>query len=96
MWSLLQDGEIGNRSTEEVWLFFAMLNRAICETHMENKQTETKFLKLPEVLDRVRVGRSTWLQGCKAGRYPLPFRPSKRLCLWCESDIDAFLKSLMV
>ena len=64
------------------------------ETTPENTPTAEKLLILPNVLGRVPMSRSGWLQGVKDGRYPAPVRLSPRRVAWRESDINAFINGL--
>lgn len=50
-----------------------------------------RFLRLPQVLERVPVSKSSWWNGCKSGIYPAPVKLSKRTTCWRESDIDALI-----
>lgn len=50
-------------------------------------ESET-LLRLPEVLRRYPVSRSTWYEGVKRGRYPAPVKLSARISAWRKSDID--------
>lgn len=45
------------------------------------------FIRLPEVLELVPVGRSTWWAGVKAGRFPQPFKLGPRTTVWRADDI---------
>jgi len=56
--------------------------------------TAEKLLLLPEVLDRVPMSRSGWLQGVKEGRFPAPVRLSARRVAWKQSHITAFINGL--
>jgi predicted DNA-binding transcriptional regulator AlpA len=40
------------------------------------------------------MGRSTWLNGVKAGKYPAPIFLSPRRPVWKQSSIDALIASL--
>ena len=51
----------------------------------------TEVIRLPEVLKRTGVSRSTWLLGCNAGRYPRPIKLTERAVGWLASDIESFL-----
>lgn len=71
------------------------------ENHMQTTPSTTspatpaeKLLILPNVLGRVTMSRSGWLQGVKDGRYPAPVRLSPRRVAWRESDITAFINGL--
>ena len=48
-------------------------------------------IRLRATLKRTGVSRSTWLAGCKAGRYPRPIKLSSRAVGWLASDIERFL-----
>ena len=48
----------------------------------------TGFLRLPDVLKRYPVSKSTWWAGIKAGKYPKQVKLSERTSAWRESDID--------
>ena len=48
----------------------------------------TRYLRLPQVLDRIPVSKSTWWAGIKAGRFPKPLKLSPRVTVWLEADID--------
>jgi prophage regulatory protein len=52
-------------------------------------QSEISFLRLPEVLERITVSKSTWWAGIKSGKYPKPVKLSTRTTAWLKSDIDA-------
>lgn len=53
-----------------------------------------KILRLPEVLQMVRVGRTTLLGMVKSNRFPAPLHISERIRGWKLSDIESFLASL--
>jgi prophage regulatory protein len=48
-----------------------------------------RFLRLPEVLQRIPVSKSTWWAGIRQGRFPKPVKLSARTSAWRETDIDA-------
>lgn len=53
-----------------------------------------RLLRLPEVLERFPVSRSTWLKGVRCGVYPAPLRLSARVLAWREEDIEALYRGL--
>ncbi len=55
---------------------------------------EVSFLRLPQVLARFPVSRSTWWAGVKEGRFPKPVRLTERTSAWRRSDIDALCARL--
>jgi prophage regulatory protein len=46
------------------------------------------FLRLPQVLKRIPVSKSTWWAGVREGVYPKGVKLSTRTTAWRESDID--------
>ncbi|WP_034607614.1 helix-turn-helix transcriptional regulator [Megalodesulfovibrio gigas] len=48
-----------------------------------------RLLRLPDVLSRVPVSKSTWFAGIKAGRFPKPIAVGERARAWREADINA-------
>jgi prophage regulatory protein len=49
------------------------------------------YLRLPEVLRRFPVSRSTWWAGVKSGKFPAGHKLSARCVAWLESDILALI-----
>lgn len=49
------------------------------------------LLRLPDVLAVFPVSRSTWYQGIKEGRYPLPVKIGSRASAWRVSDIEQLI-----
>jgi predicted DNA-binding transcriptional regulator AlpA len=54
---------------------------------------QDRLLRLPEVLERVPVGRSTWWKWVKNGHAPSPVKIGPRTTAWRESDLNAFITS---
>jgi predicted DNA-binding transcriptional regulator AlpA len=48
-----------------------------------------RFLRLPQVLERIPVSKSTWWAGIRKGIFPKPVKLSARTSAWLESEIDA-------
>jgi predicted DNA-binding transcriptional regulator AlpA len=48
-----------------------------------------RFLRLPEVLERIPVSKSTWWDGVRKGRFPKSVKLGPRTTAWRETDIDA-------
>ena len=53
----------------------------------------TGFLRLPQVLALVPVGKSSWWEGCKEGRFPKPVKLGPRTTVWRAEDIRSFIES---
>lgn len=52
------------------------------------------FLRLPQVLSYIPVGKSSWWAGIKEGRYPKGVKLGPRTTAWRCEDIAALLDSL--
>jgi predicted DNA-binding transcriptional regulator AlpA len=55
---------------------------------------ETGFMRLPQVLAVIPVGKSCWWEGVKSGRYPKSVKLSARCTAWKAEDIHALIKRL--
>ena len=53
-----------------------------------------RYLRLPEVLDRIPVSKSTWYAGILDGRFPKPVKLTKRTSAWLEAEIIALCERL--
>ena len=51
-----------------------------------------KLLRINQVLALVPVGRSSWWEGCRTGRYPKPVKLGPRTTVWKAEDIAAFIE----
>ena len=63
---------------------------------MQNKNTlpQTGFLRLPEVLKYIPVGKSTWWAKVKTGEFPKPVKLGSRTTAWRAEDIQALIEKL--
>jgi prophage regulatory protein len=55
---------------------------------------ETGFLRLPQVLSLIPIGRTSWWEGVKSGRFPKPIKLSPRCTAWKAEDIRQLIKRL--
>jgi prophage regulatory protein len=55
---------------------------------------ETGFLRLPQVLSIIPLGKTSWLEGVKSGRFPKPVKLSSRCTAWRAEDIRELIKTL--
>ena len=53
-----------------------------------------QLLRLPEVLRRYPVSRTSWYEGVRMRLYPAPMRLGKRTVAWRESEIIAMIAKL--
>lgn len=59
-----------------------------------NTPQPDRFLRSPDITERLRVSRSHWWQGVKDGKYPPGIKLSPRVTVWRQSDIDALIASI--
>lgn len=52
--------------------------------------------RLPQVLARVPVSRSSWFAGIQLGRYPRGLQLGLRTTVWRSDDIERLIQSLEV
>lgn len=55
---------------------------------------ETGFVRLPQILEVIPVGKSSWWAGVKSGRYPKPVKISARCTAWLAEDIHNLIRLL--
>jgi prophage regulatory protein len=55
---------------------------------------ETGFLRLPQVLAFIPLGKTSWWKGVKSGRFPKPVKLSARCSAWRAEDIRELVKRL--
>lgn len=55
---------------------------------------ETGFLRLPQVLSVIPLGKTCWWEGVRSGRFPKPVKLSARCSAWRAEDIHALIKNL--
>jgi prophage regulatory protein len=65
---------------------------------MTKKSSENQgrrgFQRLPSVLQRIPVSKSTWWAGVKSGRFPRPVKLGPRITAWRDEDIDRLIEEL--
>ena len=62
--------------------------------NQSNPDLSNQLLRLPEVLKRFPVSRTSWYDGIDLGLYPAPLRLGKRTVAWRASDIDRVIRNL--
>ena len=50
-----------------------------------------RLLRLPDVLQRFPVSKSTWWAGIRKGKYPAPIKIGERAVAWREADLRSLL-----
>jgi prophage regulatory protein len=71
--------------------------------HYYNSLPETGYLRIKQIIgDKkakpplppiIPVGRSTWWEGVKDGRFPKPVKISERTTAWKVEDIKSLIES---
>lgn len=54
---------------------------------------QTGFVRLPVILKIFPIGKSTWWQGVKDGKFPKPVKLGLRTTAWKVDDIKALIDS---
>jgi predicted DNA-binding transcriptional regulator AlpA len=52
------------------------------------------FIRLPQVLHVLAIGKSSFWEGVKAGRFPAPVKLGPRTSVWRVEDIRALIARL--
>lgn len=63
-------------------------------THKTKQIPEIGFIKLAQVLGLIPLGRTSWLNGVKSGKYPKPVKIGARSVAWKVEDIRALVERL--
>ena len=58
------------------------------------KTLETGFLRLPEVLQYIPVGKSTWWAGIQSGHFPKGIKLTQHTTAWRVEDILRLIEDL--
>jgi predicted DNA-binding transcriptional regulator AlpA len=61
---------------------------------MMNGIPETGFVRLPQVLSVIPVGKTCWWEGVKSGRFPKPIKLTERCTAWRAEDIHELIRAL--
>jgi prophage regulatory protein len=61
---------------------------------MTTQLPQTGFVRLPQILAVIPIGKSTWWAGVKAGKYPQPIKLGANTTVWKAEDIHALIKKL--
>lgn len=55
---------------------------------------ETGFMRLPQVLEVIPLGKTSWWEGVKSGRFPKPVKLSPRCTAWKAEDIRELIQRI--
>ncbi len=53
-----------------------------------------KFLRIPDVIKKTGLARSTIWMMCKEGRFPIPIKISERVTVWDNDLIEEWMKEV--
>lgn len=59
----------------------------------KNLLPETGFVRIPTILKILPIGKSTWWEGVKDGKFPKPVKLGQRTTAWRVEDIKALIVS---
>jgi len=54
---------------------------------------EERFIRIPKVMEKTGLARSTIWLFVKKGKLPKPIKLSQRVTVWKESEISAYINS---
>ena len=55
---------------------------------------EVGFVRLSQILAVIPLGKTTWWDGVKSGRFPKPVKLSEHCTAWKAQDIYALIKEI--
>ncbi len=55
---------------------------------------QTGFVRLSIILNYIPVGKSTWWEGVRTGRFPTPVKLGPRITAWRAEDIHQLIADL--
>ena len=59
---------------------------------MQSSIPETGFVRLTQILAVIPIGKTSWWNGVKSGRFPKSVKLSPRCTAWKAEDIHALIK----
>ena len=59
-----------------------------------NQLPETGFLRLPQILKLIPIGKSTWWAKVKTGIYPQPVKLGSKIAVWRVEEIRILIEQL--
>jgi len=54
---------------------------------------EASFLRLEQILKIIPIGKTTWWNGVKSGRFPKPVKLGTRITAWKAEDIKSLINT---
>lgn len=59
-----------------------------------NLLPETGFVRLTTILKIFPIGKSSWWDGVKKGKFPQPVKLGQRTTAWCVEDIKKLIEEV--
>jgi predicted DNA-binding transcriptional regulator AlpA len=75
----------------QLWWYETSADREVLDMY---DIPETGFLRLPQVLSVIPLGKTCWWEGVKSGRFPKPIKLSARCTAWRAEEIRALITHL--
>lgn len=70
------------------------MNKQVIETqHKDRLLNETSFLRLDQILKLIPIGKTTWWNGVKSGRFPKSIKSGIRTTAWRTEDIRSLINN---
>jgi len=67
----------------------------VLDVNTQGRSTSNvRLYRLPQVLERIPVSRSSWFAGIQSGRFPRGFHLGARTTVWRSDDIDQVIANL--
>jgi prophage regulatory protein len=63
------------------------------DNQLQNKPATT-YLRLPQVLEIIPIGKSSWWAGVKSGRFPQSVKIGPRTTAWRMEDIQTLVDEI--
>ncbi len=60
---------------------------------MDHNRQHDRLLRLPEVIQRIGLRRTTIYDRVAAGTFPAPVRLTERAVAWRESEVDSWIEA---
>ena len=70
-----------------------MNNKAAGNPYKNNLLNEASFLRLDQILKLIPIGKTTWWNGVKSGRFPKPVKLGTRITAWKAEDINKLINN---
>ena len=85
---------IANAMQDHLAKSIAELSDVLDRGTEERSTSNVRLYRLPQVLERIPVSRSSWFSGIQSGRFPRGFNLGARTTVWRSDDIDRLITNL--